>query len=814
MLNQLNNFNKLCRVLGHLEIKPLDVDNQSGLLHSWVTQEYASFWGMSKDNESKVKTFYRELENSGHARAYLGYSDAQPAFLIELYLPEHDPVGKTYDTAEGDIGMHFLVAPCERRIPGFSLSVIQAIAEFIFTCSQVKRIVVEPDVTNAKVHLLNRNIGFIHTKQVKIGEKNAFLGFCTRDAFAKAIDLREKMAAKPDISPQSIVNIAPSVWEVVHRKIVAKAIGECIHERLLTAEVIEKNNNTFRVMDDTKTIEYQFAAKTYSLEHWIVEAATLIKIEKGETKPINAINWFLEFSEQLNMGDDVLPTYLEEITSTLNSLAFKYQFKKHKADEMFNASFQAIESLMIEGHPAFVANSGRIGFSEMDYWRYAPESAQPINIGWIAVHHSVAKFTSSKAISYEALMEQELDLSTRTVFEKTLLNAGVNTDDYFWMPVHPWQWSNKITRVYSDDILNKRIIWLGYSDDVYQPQQSIRTFYNLSNGNKFYVKMALSILNMGFMRGLSAAYMAKTPQINDWVYEFIEKDSEFAQYGFKALREIASAGFHNLHYEHEKVGNTGHRKMLAALWRESPTSDLTDNQKLVTMASLLHRDNDDNAFLPVIIEASGLTASEWLQRYLQAYLTPLLHCFYQYQVVFMPHGENLIIKLDSGIPVGAYMKDIGEEVIVFGNGEHIPEEIKRIHVELPDDIAVLSIFTDVFDGFFRFLAPIFEDTTNVTTQQFWKQVAETILQYQVQHPELAESFKRYDLFVDDFLHSCLNRLQFANNKQMVDLTDPAAALQFIGKLKNPVAPFKTFDLELSYSKQNKENFKSEVVTTS
>ena len=32
-------------------------------------------------------------------------------------------------------------------------------------------------------------------------------------------------------------------------------------------------------------------------------------------------------------------------------------------------------------------------------------------------------------------------------------------------------------------------------------------------------------------------------------------------------------------------------------------------------------------------------------RYLDAYLAPLLHCFYAHDLAFMPHGENVILVL-------------------------------------------------------------------------------------------------------------------------------------------------------------------------
>ena len=71
------------------------------------------------------------------------------------------------------------------------------------------------------------------------------------------------------------------------------------------------------------------------------------------------------------------------------------------------------------------------------------------------------------------------------------------------MPVHPWQWENKLAVTFAAEIAQQHIIHLGTGADNYQAQQSIRTFFNRSTPDRCYVKTALSVLNMGFMRGLS-----------------------------------------------------------------------------------------------------------------------------------------------------------------------------------------------------------------------------------------------------------------------------------------------------------------------
>jgi siderophore synthetase component len=136
------------------------------------------------------------------------------------------------------------------------------------------------------------------------------------------------------------------------------------------------------------------------------------------------------------------------------------------------------------------------------------------------------------------------------------------------------------------------------------------------------------------------------------------------------------------------------------------------------------------------------------------------------------------------------MKDITEEIGVFNPDLEIPEKAKRICVDVPEHLKVLSIFIDMFDGYFRFLVQILVEHCDYADEQFWELVAECIYDYQQEQPHLAEKFERYDLFAPSFTLSCLNRLQLRNNRQMVDLADPAGSLQLVGTLENPIAPYK------------------------
>jgi siderophore synthetase component len=158
----------------------------------------------------------------------------------------------------------------------------------------------------------------------------------------------------------------------------------------------------------------------------------------------------------------------------------------------------------------------------------------------------------------------------------------------------------------------------------------------------------------------------------------------------------------------------------------------------------------------------------------------------------MPHGENLILVLDRHVPVRAIMKDIAEECAILNIEAKalLPERVDRLAVDVPDHFKLLGIFIDVFDGVLRHINQVLVESACCTEDDFWRAVADCVSDYQDAHPGMAAKFAHYDMFVPEFLHSCLNRLQLGNNVQMVNLADPASSLKMAGNLVNPIAGFR------------------------
>ncbi|MGW0390719.1 GNAT family N-acetyltransferase [Streptomyces sp. NPDC003042] len=172
--------------LGSFAIRPLDPFADAELLHGWVTHPKAAFWMMQDASLPDVEREYMKIAAAEHHDGYIGLHEGRPAFLMETYDPSELELVGLYDAQPGDVGMHFLVAPSDRPLSGFTRAVITTVMASLFADPATRRVVVEPDVRNTAVHALNEAVGFVPDGPVQKPEKEALLSFCTRAQFEAA----------------------------------------------------------------------------------------------------------------------------------------------------------------------------------------------------------------------------------------------------------------------------------------------------------------------------------------------------------------------------------------------------------------------------------------------------------------------------------------------------------------------------------------------------------------------------------------------------------------------------------------------------
>ncbi|OEV03082.1 GNAT family N-acetyltransferase [Streptomyces oceani] len=168
--------------LGELSLRPVDPYGDAELLHRWVTHPKAVYWMLQEAEPPDVEREFLDIAAREGHDAFLGLHEGSPAFLVERYAPEQE-LGEVYSVRPGDLGMHFLCAPTERPLHGFTRAVIVTVMEFLFADPAIDRIVVEPDVRNTAVHTLNATVGFRIERTVPLPGKEAYLSTCTRDQY-------------------------------------------------------------------------------------------------------------------------------------------------------------------------------------------------------------------------------------------------------------------------------------------------------------------------------------------------------------------------------------------------------------------------------------------------------------------------------------------------------------------------------------------------------------------------------------------------------------------------------------------------------
>ncbi|MCX5333009.1 MULTISPECIES: GNAT family N-acetyltransferase [unclassified Streptomyces] len=183
---------------GTVRVRTLDAKADAEVLHGWVSEERAAFWGMNGLTQDQVAEIYAHMDTLDTHHAYLLEKDGEPVGLLQTYEPEADRVSECYPVEPGDIGVHLLLAPAgaDGGRPGWSSALLGAVASYVLLGLGRKRVVVDPDVRNEKAIARFLRQGFVAGERVvlpeidipdvHLPEKHAQLAFLAREVAFQA----------------------------------------------------------------------------------------------------------------------------------------------------------------------------------------------------------------------------------------------------------------------------------------------------------------------------------------------------------------------------------------------------------------------------------------------------------------------------------------------------------------------------------------------------------------------------------------------------------------------------------------------------
>ncbi|MFD3578868.1 IucA/IucC family protein [Streptomyces sp. NPDC058644] len=507
-----------------------------------------------------------------------------------------------------------------------------------------------------------------------------------------------------------------------------------------------------------------FRARRGSYGSWHVDPASLALAEgEGPPRPFDDPLRFLTRARRtLGIDGATLGHLIRELTVTLSADA-RLDRTALTAAQLADLGYAELEGHQT-GHPWLVLNKGRIGFSASDTARWAPEARLSARLPWIAVHTDLAAYRGVSGLdTAERLYARELTPATRESFAGILRARGLDPHAYLYLPVHPWQWDDVVLPLFAPSVAAGTIVPLTTDSDLRLPQQSIRTFLNVSRPDRHTVKLPLSVLNTLVWRGLPTERTLAAPAVTAWMHALRDADPFLRdECRVILLGEVASVTVAHPLYDGLPEVPYQYKELLGAIWREPISRYLAPDERARTLASLLHTDPHGRAFVAELVERSRLTPEVWLRHLFSALLPPLLQFLYRYGTVFSPHGENAIVVFDDkDVPVRLAVKDFVDDVNVSAEAlpEHtsMPDDVRDVLLTERPDFLTQFIHSGLFVGVFRYLAPLCHEQLGVPESDFWSLVRAEILRHQARAPRLKERYEMFDLLAPRIERLCLNR---------------------------------------------------------
>ncbi len=170
-------------------VRPVDAARDATLLHAWVSEDRALFWGMGECTPERVEEIYAWMGEQDHLEALLVLVDDVPVGLLQTYDPAVDEIGEWYERRDGDLGIHLLLSEAPAR-RGRTDEVVGFLLAELFGRDHVQRLVLEPDARNKRSCAMAERLGAERGPRVRlrtsVADKPAQFYFLTRAWWARS----------------------------------------------------------------------------------------------------------------------------------------------------------------------------------------------------------------------------------------------------------------------------------------------------------------------------------------------------------------------------------------------------------------------------------------------------------------------------------------------------------------------------------------------------------------------------------------------------------------------------------------------------
>lgn len=388
--------------------------------------------------------------------------------------------------------------------------------------------------------------------------------------------------------------------------------------------------------------------------------------------PIEVVQLLIDsYSVESGYTDENLTLFLNELSVALTQTELSYEAFDLFAENQI-ASFIETERLSsFRDRPFHPIAKAKAGWTEEDYRSYSPEFQQAINLRWVAVHRNFIRFgeTANEELLMSILNEQE-----KQQLEEAFKKKGILKEDYFAMPIHPWQKTNIVESLYQPEVDRNICVPLDVQAGSFTATSSLRSLVPI-NGSTYHIKLPIGISSLGALRLMPTRYLLNGEKGQRLLEQTKEKDPYLKKHLFICDERNWWAFKRNLYSD-----KPGH---LTCQIRMYP-SELMSNKDylLVSMAALGVGKGERHLFsewlkmLKKDVTEENVTALfEVLCREFLIFVSRFL----QYGILPELHGQNVVAVLKSGELRGFLLRD-HDTVRIY------PEWMKKANLDDPDYI--------------------------------------------------------------------------------------------------------------------------------